>query len=143
MSSSHVTDSSVARSRVTSSPRFAACLGFALLLLTEWRIRRGGCDAVVRMLSTRPVRHGRPPRSIDPEAVSKALDAAILYYFRRPACLHRSAALVALLRRYGVPAELVVGARRAPFGAHAWVEIARTPLCERKPVSDYAELVRC
>jgi hypothetical protein len=142
MPTSGVGDLDLTRSGMREAPRFAGWIGFALLLVAEWKLRRGGCDRVVEMLTKRPVRN-RPAAAVDPMAVSEALDAVILYYFRRPTCLHRSVALVALLRRYGVPAELVIGAVRAPFFAHAWVEIARVPLGERKPVDDYAELVRC
>jgi hypothetical protein len=113
-------------------------------MMMEWKLRRGGCDAIVTTLTNRPTAQ-RPPSAaaIDIAATSAALDLAILCYFRRPTCLQRSGALTALLRRYGVPAELVIGAVRAPFYAHAWVEVDRTPLGERKPVDDYAELVRC
>jgi len=56
--------------------------------------------------------------------VSVAMNRARILYFGRPSCLRRTAALVHLLRREGVPAGLVVGVRRLPFAAHAWAEVA-------------------
>ena len=44
---------------------------------------------------------------------------------RRPSCLPRSLALWFALRRRGMPADVVFGAKRKPsFEAHAWVEVA-------------------
>ena len=44
-------------------------------------------------------------------------------------CMDRSLVLIDLLARRGIPATLVIGARRAPgFRAHAWVELAGQPL---------------
>jgi hypothetical protein len=42
---------------------------------------------------------------------------------KRAACLQRSAVATWLLRRHGVPAELVIGYRPLPFESHAWVEV--------------------
>ena len=38
-------------------------------------------------------------------------------------CQQRSAATACLLRKCGVPAQLVIGAQQMPFKAHAWVEV--------------------
>lgn len=57
------------------------------------------------------------------EAVSHALDIACAFYPKRALCLQRSAILVKMLRRRGVPAHLVIGAQKLPFKAHAWVEV--------------------
>jgi len=45
-------------------------------------------------------------------------------------CLSRSLALFRFLRRAGFSAEHVIGVRRVPFRAHAWVE------CDGEPVMD-------
>src|ERR1700761_632683 len=42
-------------------------------------------------------------------------------------CLLRSLALFRFLRRCGFPAEHVIGVRRVPFAAHAWVEVKGIP----------------
>jgi hypothetical protein len=38
-------------------------------------------------------------------------------------CLQRSAATACLLKRCGIPAQMVIGAQQMPFKAHAWVEV--------------------
>ena len=65
-------------------------------------------------------------RSVEPASIRRtcrAMDRAARAYLKRAWCLQRSAACVFQLRRQGVPAELVLGVRTFPFGAHAWVEL--------------------
>jgi len=57
------------------------------------------------------------------ERICSAMDMACIWYWKEALCLQRSAATVCLLRRYGVPAQLVIGAQQMPFKAHAWVEV--------------------
>ena len=57
------------------------------------------------------------------EAVTFALNVACCFYPKRALCLQRSAVLVRLLRSNGVPAQVIIGAQKLPFKAHAWVEI--------------------
>jgi hypothetical protein len=52
-----------------------------------------------------------------------AVDEACVWYVKRVACLQRSVIATWLLRRYGMPAELVIGYRPLPFESHAWVEV--------------------
>jgi hypothetical protein len=73
-----------------------------------------------------------------------AIDLACAFYPKRVLCLQRSAATVLLLRRHGVPAELVIGAQVFPFRSHAWAEVDRSPVGDRPYVSTlYRELERC
>jgi hypothetical protein len=52
-----------------------------------------------------------------------AVEEACVWYVKRAPCLQRSAVATRLLRRYGLPAELVIGYRPLPFESHAWVEV--------------------
>lgn len=70
-------------------------------------------------------------------AVCRALDHAIALYPRQAPCLPRSAATTCLLRDQGVPAALVVGARKHPFRAHAWVEVNGVVVNDKRGVKDY------
>lgn len=101
-----------------------ALLGADVTLATR------GFGGLCRAVSRCPVRGRAAGRLPDSErdrqcgALSAALEAASRGYFRDTYCLHRSAALVCLLRLLArLPAQMVVGVRRLPFGAHAWVEI--------------------
>jgi hypothetical protein len=69
-----------------------------------------------------PLRQGAGGTSAT-ETVSVALDVACCFYPRRVLCLQRSAVLVKMLRRHGIPAHMVIGAQKLPFKAHAWVEV--------------------
>lgn len=55
--------------------------------------------------------------------VCRAVDLASIWYWKHVLCLQRSAATVRLLKRYGIPAEMVIGVQQIPFEAHAWVEV--------------------
>jgi hypothetical protein len=57
------------------------------------------------------------------EHIVWAVDEACVWYVKRAPCLQRSAVAACLLRRHGVPAELVIGYRALPFESHAWVEV--------------------
>jgi hypothetical protein len=67
---------------------------------------------------------GRKSPSMDriPE-VCHAIDMACIWYWKHVLCLQRSAATTRLLKRYGIPAVMVIGVEQMPFQAHAWVEV--------------------
>lgn len=57
------------------------------------------------------------------ERICAAVDMACIWYWKEVLCLQRSAATACLLRRHGVPAQMMIGAQQMPFKAHAWVEV--------------------
>jgi hypothetical protein len=62
----------------------------------------------------------------EPDAINRinsAVNTASIWYWKEALCLQRSAATTCLLKEYGVPAQMVIGARPIPFKAHAWVEV--------------------
>lgn len=52
-----------------------------------------------------------------------SVEEACVWYWKRAACLQRSAVATWLLRTRGIAAELVIGFRPLPFESHAWVEV--------------------
>lgn len=61
-----------------------------------------------------------------PDAVKQicdAVDMACIWYWKEALCLQRSSATACLLKKYGVRAQMVIGAQQMPFRAHAWVEV--------------------
>jgi len=49
-----------------------------------------------------------------------------------------------LLKRYGVPAQMVIGAQQLPFKAHAWVEVDGRVVNDKSYTRErYAVLDRC
>ena len=78
------------------------------------------------------------------ELVCIAVNYACAWYPKHALCLQRSFVTTYLLRKSGVPAQLVMGAQRLPFKAHAWVEIEGRAINERLDVqSTYAVWERC
>jgi hypothetical protein len=78
------------------------------------------------------------------EAICSAIDMACIWYRKEVLCLQRSAATVCLLRKYGVPANLVIGAQQMPFKAHAWVEVEGRVVNEKPSIPEtYGVLTQC
>jgi hypothetical protein len=78
------------------------------------------------------------------EQICRAVDLACIWYPKEVFCLQRSAATVCLLRRHGIPAQLVVGAALMPFRAHAWVEVNGSVVNDKTYVAGmYRILDRC
>jgi len=57
------------------------------------------------------------------QAVCSAFDIACCFYPRQALCLQRSSVLVRMLRLNGIEAQMLIGAQKLPFKAHAWVEV--------------------
>ena len=55
--------------------------------------------------------------------VCQAVEEACIWYVKRAYCLQRSSVATWMLRRRGVPAQLVIGYRPVPVDSHAWVEV--------------------
>jgi len=68
------------------------------------------------------------------DQVCKAVNYAGVWYPKRVLCLQRSAVTTCLLRSQGVPAQMITGAQKAPFKAHAWTEVNGRAINERKDV---------
>ena len=72
------------------------------------------------------------------------MDMAGIWYWKEALCLQRSAALTCLLKRYGVTAQMVIGAQQMPFKAHAWVEVDGRVVNDKSYTPGrYAVLDRC
>ena len=81
-----------------------------------------GLQGVRRKRSSPPT-----PEVHDPgweKAVCEALKSVAPFYWKPIRCLQRSLVTARLMRRRGIPAEVVIGYRAAPFFSHAWVEVA-------------------
>ena len=57
-------------------------------------------------------------------AICEAVQSVAPFYWKPIRCLERSIVTARLMRRHGIPAEVVIGYRAAPFFSHAWVEVA-------------------
>lgn len=95
---------------------------FAELVRQHRFLRRRDLEGLHTRVRQSPVAPSRQGAGVV-EKICEAVANACIWYPTRVFCLQRSAAAVMLLRRHGVPAELVIGAQRVPFRAHAWVEV--------------------
>ena len=88
---------------------------------------------------------GKPTEISDiTEQLCAAIDMACIWYWKEALCLQRSAATTCLLKKYGVPAQLVIGAQQMPFKAHAWVEVDGRVVNDKPYTPEmYAVLDRC
>jgi hypothetical protein len=78
------------------------------------------------------------------DRICSAVDMACIWYWKEALCLQRSAATACLLRDFGIPAQLVIGAQQMPFKAHAWVEVEGWVVNDKPYTSEmYAVLDRC
>jgi hypothetical protein len=78
------------------------------------------------------------------DRVCEALNYACAWYPKRALCLQRSVVTACLLRSYGIPAQIVLGAQKIPFKAHAWVEVDGRAINERSNVqATYGVWDRC
>ena len=122
------------RERLTA---FFGLLSFDLLL------RFRGFEALIQRVEAWPTGE---PHTTDPDIcrrVCAAVNRAQVYYPKKAMCLQHSAVVTCLLRRNGVPAEMVLAAQEFPPKAHAWVEVAGAVVNDFKQVKTrYRELKR-
>lgn len=78
------------------------------------------------------------------ERVCTVVNYACVWYPKQALCLQRSFVTTYLLRKRGVRAQMVLGAQKLPFKAHAWVEVEGRAVNERSNVqATYAVWDRC
>jgi prolyl oligopeptidase len=95
-------------------------------MVRRWSVARGSADQ----------------SSVD--RVCRAVNYACVWYPKQVLCLQCSFVTTYLLRKQGVPAQMVLGAQKLPFKAHAWVEVHGRAVNERSNVQEtYAVWDRC
>lgn len=122
---------------------FLVLKAYLKLIHFDLYLARGNFEALYNRVRKYPI--GREPASSDAvERICSAIDMACIWYWKKALCLQRSSATTCLLRRFGVPAQLVIGAQQMPFKAHAWVEVNGRVVNDRPYMQEmYAVLDRC
>ena len=86
----------------------------------------------------------KAPSAESVERICAAVDMACIWYWKEALCLQRSAATACLLKQYGIPAQMVIGAQQMPFKAHAWVEVDGRVVNDKSYTPEmYGVLDRC
>jgi hypothetical protein len=76
--------------------------------------------------------------------ICSAVDLACIWYWKEALCLQRSATAACLLKKYGIPAQMIIGAQPLPFKAHAWVEVDGRVVNDKSYTPEmYSVLDRC
>ncbi len=123
--------------------RFLVLRAYLQLIYFDFYLARGNFAALYDTVRGYPIRK----RASSPDAAEKicaAMDVACIWYWKEALCLQRSAATACLLKRYGVAAQLVIGAQQMPFKAHAWVEVNGRIVNDKPYMTEiYAVLDRC
>jgi hypothetical protein len=99
-----------------------ALRAYVSLIHFDLYLARGNFRALYLKVATYPIRNTPLPASAV-EQICAAVDMACIWYWKQVLCLQRSAVTTCLLKRFGVPARMILGAQQIPFRAHAWVEI--------------------
>jgi hypothetical protein len=106
-------------------------------------LRVRGFEALIRKVESWPTAE---PHRIDQEIcrrVCAMVTRAQVYYPKKAMCLQHSAVVTCLLRRRGVPAEMVLAAQEFPPKAHAWTEVTGVVVNDYRQVKTrYRELRR-
>jgi len=116
----------------------------ALVMLLAYDFLNRVCpfQTIYSMVKHWKVAHRPTPNA--EERVCRAVNYACVWYPKQALCLQRSFVTTFLLRKHGIPAEMVLGAQKLPFKAHAWVEVDGNVVNERSNVqATYAIWDRC
>ncbi|MBZ5666476.1 MAG: lasso peptide biosynthesis B2 protein [Acidobacteriia bacterium] len=122
---------------------FLMLKAYLKLIQFGFYLAQGDFETVYNAVRSYPV--GKTPASPGSvERICAAVDMACIWYWREVLCLQRSAATACLLKKFGVSAQLVIGAQQMPFNAHAWVEVDGRVVNDKPYTPErYAVLDRC
>ena len=106
-------------------------------------LRTRGFEALVNRVERWPISEPRTTDTGVCRRVCAAVNRAQMYYPKKAMCLQHSAVVTCLLRRYGVPSQMVLAAQEFPPKAHAWADVAGTVVNDSQQVkARYRELRR-
>ena len=121
-------ESDIRLSKRETLTAFIGLLAFDLLL--KFR----GFQSLINKVEHWPTTQPRTTDFDTCRRVRAMVDRAQMYYPKKAMCLQHSAVVTCLLRRRGIPAEMVLAAQEFPPKAHAWVEVAGTVVNEKQSV---------
>jgi len=122
---------------------FLVLEAYLSLIQFDSYLARGDFEALYNKVRNYPIGK-KPAAPSSVEQICSAVDMACIWYWKEALCLQRSAATACLLKRHGVPAQLVIGAQQMPFKAHAWVELDGCVVNDKPYTPEmYSVLDRC
>jgi Transglutaminase-like superfamily len=122
---------------------FLVMRAYLRLIQFDLYLARGNFKALYEKVRVYPIRKRLVPVN-GVEQICTAVDMACIWYWKEVLCLQRSAATACVLRRYGVPAQMMIGVQQIPFKAHAWVEVDGRVVNDKPYMREmYAVLDKC
>ena len=122
---------------------FLVFRAYCHLIQFDLYLAKGNFQALYEKIRAYPIRKAMSPVTAV-EQICAAVDLACIWYWKEVLCLQRSAATACLLKSYGVPAQMILGAQQMPFKAHAWVVVGERVVNDKPYVSEmFAVLDRC
>lgn len=118
---------------------FAAFIG---LLAFDLLLKLAGFQSLITKVERWPI---APAQTKDLEICNRVramVDRAQMYYPKKAMCLQHSAVVTCLLRRRGVPAEMVLAAQEFPPKGHAWVEVHGEVVNDLQTVKDQHRVLK-
>lgn len=123
--------------------KFLVLRAYLKLIYFDFYLARGNFAALYQKVRNHPLGVSLSLPDVT-ERICGAVDMACIWYWKEVLCLQRSAATACLLKRYGVPAQMLIGAQQMPFKAHAWVEVDGRVVNDKPYMREmYAVLDRC
>lgn len=123
--------------------RFEVLTALFGLIAFDLLLRCRGFEALIKKVECQPTAE---PQKTDVEVcrrVCAMVNRAQVYYPKKAMCLQHSAVVTCLLRRKGVPAQMVLAAQEFPAKGHAWVEVEGAVVNDFRQVKTrYRELRR-
>jgi Transglutaminase-like superfamily len=104
---------------------------YALLMVFDFYLTRRHFESFIEKLRTYPVSERKPEADVL-SRVYEAVAMARIWYWKKLPSFVVTAATVCLLRHYGEPAEMVIGAPQRPFEQHVWIEVGGSVVNERR-----------
>lgn len=122
---------------------FLVLRAYLRLIQFDLYLARGNFQVLYDKVRGYPIRNMPAPVNTT-EQICAAVDMACIWYWKEVLCLQRSAATACLLKRYGVSAQMMIGAQQMPFKAHAWVEVGGRAVNDKPYMREmYAVLDKC
>lgn len=109
------------------SAHIAACTLWELCIMA-WLLRVRGLSAALERCKKMPL--VSVERDQQQARAGFAIVDRLCRWYSRSECLHRAVVGYVALRKAGLDVQLVIGVRKFPFAAHAWLE------CEGVVISD-------
>ena len=117
-------------------------VAFIGLLAFDLLLKFAGFQNLIRTVERWPTAEPRPTDVEICGRVRASVDRAQMYYLKKAMCLQHSAVVTCLLRRRGVPAEMVLAAQEFPPKAHAWAEVAGEVVNDKNSVKNEYLILR-